>query len=473
MQAQLDTSSANGTKRLLSSMTIEVGSVHDGQEEDDRDVIISCENIHKTYLLGIEGIPALRGISVNVYKGEFLALYGTSGGGKTSLLNILGTIDTPTKGNLHIAGMRIGNRTKDKDLALLRLSTLGFVFQTFNLLSTMTAKENVEMPMVLLGQRTKAEREERAMELLTMVGMKERANHLPSMLSGGEQQRVTIARAIANNPQILLLDEPTGDLDTRNTMIVMDLLLNLNEQGITMVMVTHDGNLKNFANRAIYLRDGVLYREEHIAPATRQQKLDELQLGLQAAKAGQPVDSFITESGRNVADESSPNATTLYRRPEGYRTYAGPSRPNKQKTRKQQLTSKLFAEAFGHSTHMPTNNSSRGLVMEEESPHFAPLSNIAVGQGNSSLQGSLQEDLGNGSVSNPNSNLLTSTGEPLPTFSVSLSGTTEPPMAEVMQGQPGVGHTATSSPQAQTTAEGTAESTPPLRKLDLEKEGSN
>ena len=202
----------------------------DEDDQDEREVIISCENAHKTYLLGIEGIPALRGISLDVYKGEFLAIFGTSGGGKTSLLNILGTIDIPTKGNLQIAGTRIMSRTSDADLAQLRLKDIGFVFQTFNLLSTMTALENVMMPMILAGTLAKAAQREAAMKLLTSVGMAHRADHFPNQLSGGEQQRVTIARAMANEPKILLLDEPTGDLDSANTLIVMDLLLRLNKQ---------------------------------------------------------------------------------------------------------------------------------------------------------------------------------------------------------------------------------------------------
>lgn len=236
--------------------------------EPKKRVIISCENIHKTYLLGTEGVPALRGVNLDIYEGEFCVIYGTSGGGKTTLLNILGTIDLPTKGNLAVQGRRITERTPDADLALLRLNTLGFVFQTFNLLSTLDVSENVAVPIVLSGQLSSEEREARVTELLTSVGMGHRLKHYPSMLSGGEQQRVTIARAMANRPKVLLLDEPTGDLDTRNTKLVLSLLMKLNrDHGVTLVMVTHDPELKWLAHRAVFVRDGKIGDIEKISPA--------------------------------------------------------------------------------------------------------------------------------------------------------------------------------------------------------------
>jgi putative ABC transport system ATP-binding protein len=254
----------------MATMMTESSSLFKSAENDDTDYIIELENIQKTYLLGIEGVPALRGVSFKVKRGEFVIIYGTSGGGKTTMLNVIGTIDKPSKGHLTICGTRIGNRTKDEELAHIRLQRMGFVFQTFNLLSTMTAQENVEMPMILQGQTSKKFRKERAIQLLTKMGMGQRLDHLPSQLSGGEQQRVTIARAIANSPEILLLDEPTGDLDTHNTLVVMDLLMRLNqEEGITMVMVTHDPNLKNAANRVVYMRDGKIHR---ILPISQQER---------------------------------------------------------------------------------------------------------------------------------------------------------------------------------------------------------
>lgn len=239
-------------------------------KELDPETIIRLENLQKTYLLGIEGVPALRGITLEVKKGEFLIIYGTSGGGKTSLLNIIGTIDKATKGNIFIGTQQIREHTRDSEMANIRLKKIGFVFQTFNLLGTMTALENVEMPMILLGKLGALARRKRAKELLKLVGMGERMHHKPAQLSGGEQQRVTIARAIANNPEIMILDEPTGDLDTKNSRIVMNLLRQLNrEHKITMVMVTHDPSLKNGADRVIRIRDGRISGEEIISKKSR------------------------------------------------------------------------------------------------------------------------------------------------------------------------------------------------------------
>ena len=240
--------------------------------------VVVCDNIHKTYLLGIEGVPALRGVSLEVREGELLMIYGTSGGGKSTLLNVLGTIDVPTKGNLAIFGQRLTDRSPDAELANLRCHHLGFVFQSFNLLSTMTALENVTLPMTISASRSTSEMEERAKQLLSDVGLSHRLNHYPSMLSGGEQQRVTIARALANEPNMLLLDEPTGDLDTRNTDLVMSILLNLNRtRRLTMVMVTHDLYMKPYANRVLYLRDGRVHRIEEVDHMVREKALAELE----------------------------------------------------------------------------------------------------------------------------------------------------------------------------------------------------
>lgn len=190
---------------------------------------------------------------------------GPSGGGKTTLLNLIGTIDSPSDGELYIMGKKIDGNSKDEDLSNLRLVHIGFVFQTFNLLATMTALENVELPMILLGKHNDKERKKRAIALLKRVGMGDRLDHLPSELSGGEQQRVAIARALANEPDILLLDEPTGDLDSRATIAVMDLILNINRVGprgegeefaTTCVMVTHNPELECYADRILYVQDG-------------------------------------------------------------------------------------------------------------------------------------------------------------------------------------------------------------------------
>jgi len=245
-------------------------------EFKDAEDIIKIENGHKTYLLGLEGVAALRGVSVTIKKKEFICIFGTSGGGKTTLLNLIGTIDKPTKGNVYIDGKRIRNSTSDKTMASLRLNKLSFVFQTFNLIGSLTALENVELPMQLKGGLSRSQIKERAKELLDKVGLGERLNHFPKQLSGGEQQRVTIARALANDPEIMLLDEPTGDLDTKNTDIVMKILVDLNMRGITLIMVSHDLNLKNYAHRVIRISDGKMMGEEIISRKAREQHYKEL-----------------------------------------------------------------------------------------------------------------------------------------------------------------------------------------------------
>lgn len=239
-------------------------SFADSQDDiEAQEDLIVAENIHKTYLLGVEGVPALRGVSLRIKRGEFIVILGKSGGGKTSLLNILGTIDKPTKGELKICGTKITPSTTDESFASLRLNRIGFVFQTFNLVSTMTALENVCLPMTLKGTMSRAAIVARARELLGRVGMGRRTEHLPSQLSGGEQQRVTIARSVANSPAVLLLDEPTGDLDTKNTHIVLKLLMDLNrKEKITCIMVTHDTGLKAYAHRVIHMLDGKIHRIE-------------------------------------------------------------------------------------------------------------------------------------------------------------------------------------------------------------------
>uniref|UniRef100_A0A6B2L7V7 ABC transporter domain-containing protein n=1 Tax=Arcella intermedia TaxID=1963864 RepID=A0A6B2L7V7_9EUKA len=229
----------------------------------------------------------MRGVSMNVKKGEFVIIFGLSGGGKTTLLNVIGTIDKPTKGELYLCGHRIDSNTTDDTLSFLRLKKIGFVFQTFNLLSSLTALENVEMPMILAGELSAEERRKRAIELLTKVGMGERLNHVPSQLSGGEQQRVTIARAVANRPEILLLDEPTGDLDSMNTCIVLKQLLQLNEEEkITLIMVTHDVGIKNFSHRVIWMRDGKIQNVEPISKRRRNTRIQELDEEYELLKKG-------------------------------------------------------------------------------------------------------------------------------------------------------------------------------------------
>lgn len=187
---------------------------------------------------------------------------GPSGGGKTTLLNMLGTIDKPTTGTVELFGNIIDSNSSDQYLSRLRLEKIGFVFQTFNLLATLSAFENVELPMTILGKLTPKQCRQRALKLLEMVGLQDRVMHLPSELSGGEQQRVTIARALANEPELLLLDEPTGDLDTRNTVDIMNLILDINHnRKTTCVMVTHNPDVECYADRILYVSDGQFQRQ--------------------------------------------------------------------------------------------------------------------------------------------------------------------------------------------------------------------
>ena len=196
-----------------------------------------------------------------IRSGEFVVLRGPSGGGKTTLLNIIGTLDSPTTGEIKLLGEKISGTTTDKFLANVRLKKMGFVFQAYNLLPHLSAFENVELPMLMANMGVK-QRREKALKLLKMVGLQDRVSHLPSELSGGEQQRVTIARSLANDPLLLLLDEPTGDLDSRNTVEIMNLLLKINlENKTTCVMVTHNDDIECYADRLLYLRDGQFQKQ--------------------------------------------------------------------------------------------------------------------------------------------------------------------------------------------------------------------
>ena len=225
------------------------------------DIIIDVENVHKSYLMGKEAVPALRGVSITVQRGEMLCLMGPSGSGKTTLLNLLGGLDVPGRGHITIDNENIV-AMKEEQIAKLRLRKLGFIFQTFNLLANFTAFENVEAPMVLGGQFKRKERKARTTQLLEQVGLADRMDHYPSELSGGQQQRVAIARALANDPPIVIGDEITGDLDSQTGFEVMGLIRSLNqEQHKTVIFVTHDPRMADFADRTINLLDGVLHSE--------------------------------------------------------------------------------------------------------------------------------------------------------------------------------------------------------------------
>jgi putative ABC transport system ATP-binding protein len=227
--------------------------------------MIAVENVHKSYLMGKEAVPALRGVTLSVDRGEMVCLMGPSGSGKTTLLNIVGGLDDPGRGHVTIDGEDVVAMSEEQ-LARLRLAKIGFVFQTFNLLNNFTAMENVEAPMVLLGELAKSERRDRARALLDRVGLKDRSEHYPSELSGGQQQRVAIARALANDPSILIGDEMTGDLDTTTGFEIMDLVRDRNRTaGTTVVYVTHDPRMAEYAHRTVDLLDGVMVSHESAA----------------------------------------------------------------------------------------------------------------------------------------------------------------------------------------------------------------
>jgi putative ABC transport system ATP-binding protein len=223
--------------------------------------IIELHDVVKTYKIGDSEVRALRGVTYSVEEGDFVAIMGPSGSGKSSLMNILGCLDKPTSGQYLLEGQDVSLLNKD-ELARIRNRKIGFVFQTFNLLSRTTALENVELPLLYTSAHSK-ERHERALAALDSVGLRDRAMHNTNQLSGGEQQRIAIARALLTSPTLILADEPTGNLDTKTSNEIMDIFTKLNvEKGITMVMVTHEPDIACYARKRIYVRDGQIIREE-------------------------------------------------------------------------------------------------------------------------------------------------------------------------------------------------------------------
>jgi putative ABC transport system ATP-binding protein len=223
--------------------------------------LIELKDLVKTYHVGETEVRALRGVSYNVKEGDFLAIMGPSGSGKSSLMNILGCLDRPTSGQYLLGGVEVSTLDKNR-LARIRNEKIGFVFQSFNLLSRTTALENVELPL-FYSTADDGDMTDRALSALAAVGLKDRAHHKTNQLSGGEQQRVAIARALLNNPSLILADEPTGNLDSKTSSEVMNIFKSLNEdKGITMVMVTHEPDIAAWASKRIYLKDGLIVREE-------------------------------------------------------------------------------------------------------------------------------------------------------------------------------------------------------------------
>ena len=220
--------------------------------------LVKLDDVHKTYRTGEMEVHAVRGVSLEIRPGEFVALMGASGSGKSTLMNILGCLDRPTSGHYVLDGANVSGLDRDR-LADIRNRKIGFVFQNFNLLSRTSARENVELPLVYSEQRlTNAQLREKADLVLGSVGLAGREDHHPSQLSGGQQQRVAIARALVNDPEVVLADESTGNLDSRTSIEIMGIFQQLNERGITIVMVTHEQDIANYAQRNVVMRDGVV-----------------------------------------------------------------------------------------------------------------------------------------------------------------------------------------------------------------------
>jgi putative ABC transport system ATP-binding protein len=224
--------------------------------------VVKIQDLHKIYDSGEVPVHAVRGVSLEIHRGEFLALMGSSGSGKSTLMNTLGCLDRPTRGSYWLDGTDV-EKLDANERADVRNQKLGFVFQGFNLLSRTTALENVELPLLYSKKRMSSKQmKERAMHCLDIVGLSKRHDHMPNQLSGGQQQRVAIARALVNEPQVLLADEPTGNLDSKTSIEVMGVFQKLNDQGITIVMVTHELDIAHYCKRDLILRDGVVVRDE-------------------------------------------------------------------------------------------------------------------------------------------------------------------------------------------------------------------
>jgi putative ABC transport system ATP-binding protein len=239
--------------------------------------VIKLENFSKTYQTGEVEVHAVRGVSLEIFPGEMVAVMGASGSGKSTLMNTVGCLDRPTGGKYWLDGVDVGQLERD-ELAALRNEKIGFVFQGFNLLSRTSALENIELPMLYSRAGLSArEQHERAMKALEMVGLAQRADHHPNQLSGGQQQRVAIARALVNQPRLILADEPTGNLDSQTSIEIMGVFQALNRSGITIVMVTHELDIAHYCKRMVVMRDGRIVTDEEIAePLSSERELEKL-----------------------------------------------------------------------------------------------------------------------------------------------------------------------------------------------------
>jgi len=243
-------------------MTFVNGNGAKPNSEAGSGAVIEVTDLHKYYELGETRVHALRGVSLEIRAGEFVAIMGASGSGKSTFMNILGCLDKPSSGTYLLEGVDVSRHDK-RALAHIRNQKIGFVFQGFNLLARTTAQENTELP-TLYTKISSEEREKRAAESLAMVGLADRAHHFPSQMSGGQQQRIAIARALVNRPAILLADEPTGNLDSRTSVEIMEILQNLNEEGRTIVLVTHEHDIAEFAQRILVFRDGRIRKDDPV-----------------------------------------------------------------------------------------------------------------------------------------------------------------------------------------------------------------
>jgi len=250
-----------------------VSAVAAGRRRDvNMKPVIKLADIHKTYQTGEVEVKAVRGVSLEIFQGEFVALMGASGSGKSTMMNTIGCLDRPTGGTYFLDGIDVSMLNRD-ELADIRNQKIGFVFQGFNLLSRTSALENVELPMLYTRHRLEgATQRERALKALEIVGLGDRADHKPNQLSGGQQQRVAIARALANQPALLLADEPTGNLDSRTSIEIMGVFQKLNDQGITIVMVTHELDVAQYTKRMIVMRDGKVVGDTPVANRSNAEK---------------------------------------------------------------------------------------------------------------------------------------------------------------------------------------------------------